>query len=208
MRLAVSVVFVCLVLPLAVAGAQDKKYFKWTDEDGVTHYGDNVPPEYSDKPKEVLNDQGVIIDHVEGKKTEEQLEQERLEKELETQRELQRRADQALLNTYISVDEIIMHRDRRLELYQSQAKVTELYLRNSRRQLESLQRERLRFKPYSSDPNAPTIDTELLQDISDTEAMIKRLEQNLAKYLESQEQTIQAFAGDIARFKKLKAIDD
>jgi len=38
--------------------------------------------------------------------------------------------------------------------------------------------------------------------------MIKRLEQNLAKYLESQEQTIQAFAGDIARFKKLKAIDD
>ena len=46
------------------------------------------------------------------------------------QKELQMRADRALLATYQNVDEIVMHRDRRVELFQAQSRVTELYLRN------------------------------------------------------------------------------
>lgn len=207
MRLITPAIVVFLILPLAAAGAQETKYYKWVDKDGNVHYGDSIPPEYAEQPKQVLNDQGVTVEHLEGKKTEEQLQAERQAAEQAQLVELQRRADQALLATYVNVDEIIMHRDRRVELYQAQARVTELYLRNSQRRLKSLEREARRFKPYSSDPNAPVIDESLRQDISDTEETIYRQEQNLEKYRQSQEEIIKRFAGDISRFKRLKGID-
>ncbi|MDH3551542.1 MAG: hypothetical protein OER22_02910, partial [Gammaproteobacteria bacterium] len=72
-----------------------------------------------------------------------------------------------MLSTYVNVNEIEMHRDRRVELFQAQARVTELYLRNLRRRLDKLKSEAGRYKPYSSDPGAPTIDPDLVEEISD-----------------------------------------
>lgn len=45
--------------------AQDKdNVYRWTDENGKVHYGRTLPPEYADKPYEILNDQGVVIERV------------------------------------------------------------------------------------------------------------------------------------------------
>ena len=173
----------------------------------MTVITDRPPPEASELPKEIVNQHGVTVGEIEGKKTEEQLEAERLAREIETQKELQRRADQALLATYVNVEEIIMHRDRRVELYQAQARVTELYLRNAKRRLQSLERDARRYKPYSSDPNAPMIDEDLLEDIRDAKDTIQRQQENLDNYESSQEDVMKRFAGDIARFKRLKGID-
>lgn len=205
MRLVVSFIAACFLLPLPTAAGE---VYQYIDENGEKVITDRPPPEASDLPKQIINEEGVPIREIEGKKTEQQIAAEKEAAELEMQKELQRRADQALLNTYISVEEIIMHRDRRIELYQAQARVTELYLRNSQRRLQSLEREARRFKPYSSDPNAPTIDQALLQDMRETRATIERQEKNLEKYRQSQEEIIANFAGDIARFKYLKGIDD
>ena len=68
------------------------------------------------------------------------------------QKELQLRADKALLATYLSVEEIVMHRDRRIELFQAQSRVTELYLRNLERRLTRLKHEAAKYRPYSDDP--------------------------------------------------------
>ena len=35
--------------------------YKWTDEQGVVHYGDSVPAEYSQREQRVLNSQGVEV---------------------------------------------------------------------------------------------------------------------------------------------------
>ncbi|MGH8757792.1 MAG: DUF4124 domain-containing protein, partial [Burkholderiales bacterium] len=35
--------------------------YKWVDENGVTHYGDSIPPEYRSRANEELNKRGVII---------------------------------------------------------------------------------------------------------------------------------------------------
>ena len=204
MRLKLSAIAVCLALPLSVSAGE---VYSYVDENGVTVITDRPPPEASDLPKAIVNQHGVTVGEIEGKKSAEQIEAERVAREVETQRELQRRADQALLATYVNVEEIIMHRDRRVELYQAQARVTELYLRNSERRLQSLEREARRFKPYSSDPNAPTIDEDLMEDIRDTRDTIERQQENLDKYKTSQEDVIKRFAGDIARFKRLKGID-
>jgi len=205
MRLNVIFIALCFLVPFA-SQAQETRTYRWVDDDGVVHYGDSIPPEFAEKPKQVLNEHGVTIQHLEGRKTEEQIEAERAAAKLKVQQGLQQRADQALLATYISVEEITMHRDRRIELFQAQARVTELYLRNLRRRLDSLQNDARQFKPYSSDPNAPTVDPDLVKEIKQTNMAIERHEINLRKYQSDEQRIIERFEGDINRFKKLKGL--
>jgi hypothetical protein len=205
MRLIVTAITLCFLVPLA-SQAQEIRTYRWVDDDGIVHYGDSIPPEFAEKPKQVLNEHGVTIQYLEGRKTEEQIEAERVAKALEVQLGLQRRADQALLATYINVEEITMHRDRRIELFQAQARVTELYLRNLRRRLDNLQNDARQFKPYSSDPNAPMVDPALVDEITHTKEAIKRHEINLQKYRFDEQQIINRFEGDIVRFRVLKGL--
>jgi len=200
------IVPIALLLPLLATGNEGKVY-KWIDEDGVIHYSHSVPARYAELPKEVVNQHGVTVENLEGKKTEEQLEAERLEEERLAAIELERRADQALLATYLSVDEILMHRDRRVELFQAQARVTELYLRNLERRMHKLRTEAENFQPYSDNPDAPMIDEGLADDLRKTKEVISRHERNLQKFKSNEQQIIARFDGDISRFKRLKGIE-
>ena len=197
---------IATVSSMAFANEHERVY-RWVDEDGQTHYGDSIPPQYSELPKQVLNEHAVTVQHLEGRKTEEQLAAEAQARELEMQKELQRRADKALLATYLSVEEIVMHRDRRIELFQAQSRVTELYLRNLDRRLEKLRREASKYRPYNEDPDAPQISEELAADINETEATITRHQENLRKFQEDERQIVTRFEGDISRFKSLKGLD-
>jgi hypothetical protein len=207
MRVSVITATTLLVLlPLAAAAAQKERVYRWVDENGQIHVSDRIPPEYSDRPKEVLNEHAVAVDQLEGRKTPEQLAAEERARELQLQKELQLRADQALLATYLSVDEIVMHRDRRIELFQAQARVTELYLRNLERRLNKLKRDASRYRPYSDDPEAPMIAEDLVADIKETQDTIARHQHNLIRFREDEKQMVARFEGDINRFKDLKGL--
>ena len=201
-----SVIALFLLLPLATMAGQKDRVYKWVDEHGQVHVSDRVPPEYSDRPKEVLNEHAVTVDELDGRKTPEQMAAEERARELKMQKELQLRADQALLATYLSVDEIIMHRDRRIELFQAQARVTELYLRNLERRLTKLKRDASRYRPYSDDPDAPLIDEDLVADIKETQDTIARHQKNLIRFQDDEKQMVARFEGDINRFKDLKGL--
>jgi hypothetical protein len=190
----------------APAAAAEKQVYKWEDDEGQTHYGDSIPPEYADQPKERLNDQGVAVEEIEGKKTPEQLAEEERQRQIAVAQKLQDQRDQALLATYLSVEEITMHRDRRVELFQAQAKVTELYLRNLQRRLEALRKEAAGFQPYSKDANAPMIEPDLADDLRETKETIARHIRNLQKYEADEKEIVEEFDEAIARFKKLKGI--
>src|ERR1700754_3407747 len=60
-----------------IAAAADNKdksavTYRWTDEQGVVHYGDRIPPQYATKERAVLNSQGVEVRHLEAQRTPEQ----------------------------------------------------------------------------------------------------------------------------------------
>ena len=205
MRIKTLTLALCLFVPLAAA-AQHRATYSWYDDEGIKHYGDSVPAEFADKPKQVFNEHGVQIGTIAGKKTEEQLAAEATARELQVQKDMQQRADTALLTTYATVNEIEMHRDRRVELFQAQARVTELYLRNLRRRLDQLQGTAGRFKPYSSDPRAGTVDPSLVEEIQDTELSITRHESNLSRFRNDEKRIIDRFEGDIQRFMALKGL--
>ena len=198
---------VLVILSSSVYARDEQKVYRWVDADGNIYYGDSIPVEFRERPKEILNEHGVTIDNLEGKKTPEQLEQERIEKQARVAQELQERADLALLQTYLTVDEIEMHRNRRVELFQAQSRVTELYLRNLESRLQKLRDNASRYQPYSTDSGAPMIDEGLAEDLRRTKDTINRHERNLMKYESDEEQINERFDGDIARFKILKGIN-
>jgi len=189
------------------AVAQQKLY-RWVDDQGVVHYGDHVPPEYASTDRDVLNEQAVAVGFEEGVVTEEErAEQDRLAAIAAAEEQVRSQAarrDQVLLDTYLSVEEIEGLRDRRLELLESQIKVTELYLGNLRKRLLNLQQEASDYKPYSDNLDAPDIPENLALDLSRTLASINLYELTLSKTRDNQDGLIAAFARDIERFQELK----
>jgi hypothetical protein len=194
-------------LASGVVVAQDSKLYRWVDNEGVVHYGDSIPAEYAELERQVVNEHGITVDVMQAKKTEEELAEDARLEELRAEAALQRRQDQALLATYLTIDEIIMHRDRRVELFQAQARVTELYLRNLQRRMDSLREEASKFRPYSADPEAPMIDPDLADDMTMTKETIARHEENLRKFESDEQSIVSRFDGDINRFKQLKGLN-
>jgi hypothetical protein len=184
------------------------KLYRWTDDKGVVHYGDSIPPEYAKQDRNVLNSQGVNVGFEQGEVTPEQrAEKERQAaeaKQAQLQREETARRDKMLLETYISVSDIEDLRNRRLELLESQIKVTELYLANLRKRLVTLQEEASNYKPYATRENAPQIPENLATDISRTAGSINLYEETLSRTRSNQETVRNAFDSDIRRFKELK----
>ena len=204
----IFIISLLAILASAPVAADEARIYSWEDADGNIYFGDSIPPEYAEFPKDILNERGVTVDNLEGKKTEEQLVAEKLENDRRVAQELQHRADQALLATYLSVEEILMHRDRRIELFQAQSKVTELYLSNLSRRLEIIRKDASNYSPYSQNSDAAMIPAALAKELKETKQTIERHEQNLKKFQSDEAQIVTRFDGDISRFKILKGLQD
>jgi hypothetical protein len=195
------------LLAVSTVGAGEpgsgRKFYEWVDSQGVTHYGDIIPPEYAAQEHRIVNGQGIELEHTEAQKTPEQLAEED-----------QRRAalaasenrDRNLLNTYVSVQEIERLRDQRLALLSDQIKVTGQFLEVLNVKMGKLRSSISRYKPYSSDPNAPPMTDQLAEDLVRVDSDIRTQQENLRE--KRSEETIMSkqFESDIQRFKELKGI--
>src|SRR5580693_6554345 len=171
-----------LALPLAAGAApatstpsnNGRVLYKWVDKDGVTHYGDHVPPEYATQEQHILNSQGYEIRHLDAQKTAEQ--------------------------------EIERLRDQRLTLLADQIKVTNQFLDTLNGRMKKMRTDSMRFKPYNSDPKAPSMPDQMAEDLVRLASDMRTQEQNLKqKHSEEAAMSIQ-FESDIDRFKELKHI--
>jgi hypothetical protein len=177
--------------------------YKWVDSDGVTHYGDRIPPEYANQEQHVINSRGVEISHIDAQKSAEQLAADEQRKTDAAQRQLR---DKNLLSTFASVQEIERLRDQRLTLLADQIKVTSLFLENLDVRMKKLRADSGRFRPYSADPKAPPMPDQLAEDLVRLSTDVRTQEQNLRqKKGEEAAMSIQ-FESDIDRFKELKHI--
>jgi hypothetical protein len=208
MRLKNVAGILCAVMWLAspgfAAGASNgRTLYKWVDEQGVTHYGDHIPPEYAAQERHVMNSQGIEINRLEAQKTPEALAAEE-QKKIEAEQSKNR--DRNLLNTYASVQEIERLRDQRVTLLTDQIKVTSQFLEVLNGKLKKLRVSSMRFKPYSSDANASAMPDQIAEDLVRVGNDIRTQEQNLRE--KRSEETIMSkqFGSDIERFKELKGI--
>jgi len=200
----------CAVILLASPGfaagagpSSGRTLYKWVDAQGVTHYGDRIPPEYAGQEKQVINSQGVEISRLEAQKSPEALaadEQRRAEAEQSQNR------DRNLLNTYGTVQEIERLRDQRVTLLADQIKVTSQFLDVLNGKLKKLRDGSLHFKPYSSDPHAPVMPDQMAEDLVRVRNDMHTQEENLREKRSEETGMSKKFDSDIARFKELKGI--
>ena len=201
------------VAAMAVAANEGRKQpvYKWTDEKGVVHYGDQVPPQYADQDQTVLNSQGVAVGTIAGKRTPEQLAAEAARKAAEDRahREtlLAQQRDQNLLATYLTVEEIESLRNRRVEILDGQAKAQGQSLEQLRARQHQLEQQTQRFKPYNAAGSAPLLPERLAEDIVRTAADIRTQERNVELKREETTTVREQFARDIARFRELKKVE-
>ena len=203
-----ATIAVLIILPLAASASENtQKLYRWVDSEGIVHYGDSIPAEFTNLERQIINNHGITVGVMRAKRTAEDIAEDKRQEDLRLARNLQRRQDMALLATYLSVDEIILHRDRRIELFQAQSRVTELYLSNLKRRLDNLQEEASIYRPYSADPDAEMIDPDLAGDISTTKDTIDRHQANLERFHQDEQNIVARFDGDVDRFRKLKGLN-
>ena len=188
---------------------QGQRLYKWKDHNGVVHYGDKIPPEYANLDRNVLNDQGVIR-RLRGRRghAEDRAESGATRSEAEAERQAKAeiaRRDRMLLETYLTVADIEDLRDRRLELLESQIKVTELYLGNLRKRLVGLQD---RGQQRSSRTRHAPMRRRFPRIWRSTSRARRHRSRSTSRRWRGRAQIRQrcesSFDGDIARFRELK----
>ena len=119
----------------------EAKLYKWVDDSGKTHYGEEIPSEYASKDKEAANQTGkaskqVVIMSPEMIRVKEEEETRRVleKKELEEKK----RREHALMNTYTSEKEIDQARDRSLALISARIDSNSILLKSSQRAVSDL----------------------------------------------------------------------
>lgn len=178
----------------------------WTNKDGVKECGDRLPPEYAQKDRQELNEQGLVIEETERAKTEEELaamkEQAALDAEkqkLEEERALQ---DRILIETFTNVEDINMARDGKLSAIETSINLAEK--RNEKLQSDL---DKLVEEAAAEERAGKTAPEHLVKDIETLRRQISNNNDFIAGKRSEQEQVTQEYAKSAERFKELKGIE-
>jgi hypothetical protein len=116
---------------------------KWVDENGVTHYGTTVPPQYVEKGYSELSDQGIELKRRERAQTPEEIRRAEalaeLRQEQERLREEQEERDRILLNLYRNEDDLVMARDGKIAQVDGQLRLKHSEIRRLKERLSEHQ---------------------------------------------------------------------
>lgn len=175
--------------------------YKWVDDNGTTHYGETIPPEYAGKDHEVLDKEGRVI------RSEEVMTPERRRaKDMENAKKREAAAaaheqqlrDRTLLNTYSSVNEIELARTRNVQQIDARINAINASIRAANDNLVSLQTEADNFTKANR-----KIPASLQQDLQDAKNRLAKLQQEAAIPLAEKTALEARFDADKARYIEL-----
>jgi hypothetical protein len=184
-------------------GSKGAPVYRWVDENGVVHYGDSVPPQYSQQESAVLNNQGVEVGRRAAQKSSAELAEEAHQQEQQTQ---QKQRDNFLLSTYTSVKDIEQLRDERLEQLRAQRVAAQQYIASLHERLLVLQERMLSYKPYSTESRARRMPDDLVQDVVHAVSEMHSQGTALAAKDHEVEATRTQFQADIDRYRELHTL--
>jgi hypothetical protein len=176
------------------------KLYKWVDNNGTTHYGETIPPEYADKDRSELKAGRVI-------KTEEVLtpERRRAKEEADAKRREEERAtldqqrhDKTLINTYNSAKEIDLARSRNLQQVDANINVINSSIKTANENLIGLQKEAEGYEKRNK-----KIPDSLTEDIQDAKTRLVKLQKDLEKPLADKQALEARYDADKARYIEL-----
>jgi uncharacterized coiled-coil protein SlyX len=202
-----SLVIVLSSLVLASAalaqasGEKGKQTYKWTDENGVVHYGDSVPAEYSQREQRLLNPQGLEVQKRQAEMSQKEAAEYAAKQKAEAQR---RQHDMFLISTYPSVKEIENVRDVRLDQINGQVTAAEAYIAGLTTRVDELKQRALAFAPYNTKPGARRMPDDLVEETVRAMSELRTQNAALATKRAEHQGVVAQFDADIKRFKELR----
>jgi Domain of unknown function (DUF4124) len=186
----------------ANSGGKNTVTYRWTDEQGIVHYGDSIPPQYAQKERSVLNSRGVEVSKLDAQKSPEQL---AMEGHAQQDVAREKQHDAFLMNTYTSVKDIEALRDLRLEQLHGQRVAAEQYVDNLHSRLSALQVRAKLFKPYSPRPDAHRMPDDVAEDLVRTLNELRTQSNALNTKMEAETALKAQFQTDIERYRELRS---
>lgn len=173
----------------------EAKLYKWVDNNGTTHYGETIPPEYADK-EAVRLEKGRIKQREDenGKKDGKKLVQSREMIEAE-------RHDNALINTYSSENEIDLARDRNLQQVEARTGSYSTLLKSAQENQVQLQLEQ-----ESLVKQGRKIPKSLEEDLEEAKVRIAKLQSDFDNSLKEKEAVKARYEADKVRYRELKGL--
>jgi hypothetical protein len=168
-----------IILMMLLSASAEAKLYKWVDDNGTTHYGEVVPPEYANKDRDSLKKSGLLEKRPEKIDPETIRAKEQAEAKRKTDNqaaEEQKRRDNALMNTYSNEKEIDLARDRSLVLINARIESNVMLLKSSQANLDEHKKE---FD--SRTKTGKKIPQSLSNDIAQAEERVSRLQVELRK---------------------------
>ncbi len=202
-----ATIFSLYVALSCLAAPVNAKTYRWVDDQGQVHYGDQIPSNDIDRAYSVMNKEGVRVDNVKKAKTKEQLKEEaQLKKQQEAKDKLaqeQQKYDQILLDTYTKVSDLEETRDRYISTLEGLIKVSQHKLAGLNDKLDKLNK-----NAANLERDGKTIPEEMHKDIANIQTQIERENNFITGQRSQQKELRDKFAADIKRFKELKAADN
>jgi uncharacterized protein YPO0396 len=193
--------FAALVAGLTLSFPAMATLYKWVDNNGTTHYGETIPPEYADKDHQVLNNEGRVIRSEEVMTPERRrvkdIEDAKNREEARAQLD-QARHDRTLINTYNSADEIDLARSRNVQQIDARINAVNASIKAANDNLLSLQQE---VDTYTKANRK--IPPSLQQDLQDSKDRLTKLQQDAAVPLAEKAALEARFDADKARYIEL-----
>lgn len=191
---------------LSASGIASAGFKCWTNSEGVRECGNTVPPEYSQKKTETVNDHGVTVDVRERAKTRAELEAERkrlaaerarLAAEQERQRQ-QEASDRVLLATFVTEQDIVQARDRKLAAISGTVEVSRASIGKLEEKLGDYQR-----RAGNLERNGRPVPDDLKADMATVKAQIANKEEYITAQQAEMERLRRKYQQDIIRFREL-----
>lgn len=177
--------------------------YRWVDEQGVVHYGDNIPPQYANQERTVLNGDGVPVRRLDAQKTPEQ---QAADARTSAALAKQRQHDAFLISTYTSVADIEALRDLRLDQLKGMRAAAEQYMEGLRGRLTALQATAVQFRPYSARGDARRLPDDVAENLVRTVNELNTQTAALAAKSEEEATLRTQFQSDIERYRELHSI--
>lgn len=177
----------------------------WKNDKGIRECSFSVPPKYLGREIQIINNQGQVIKTIPADRTPEQKKQDAIKAKIaaEEKRLLdeQRRKDRILVNTFVSVEDIILSRDSKAIAIDSIIKITQS---NRAKQQKILDRDTKRAGNYER--KSLKVPKNILESIEASRAKIKEYDDFIESRKQEKVELYKKYDADIARFKELKAI--
>lgn len=191
-----------MLLVLISASAQAALY-KWTDERGIVHYSDKLPPDAVNRARSELSGQGLTVKRTERvqpitQRATKSEDEEQRQRQAERDKMIAARRDRALIESYANEGEIDLAKARAVTTIEGQVQSAEAFIAQMTRRREELVAKQVTYAPRPA-PGSIAREIETIDD------EVARQNEFVAAKKKESASVAARYDADKLRFRELRA---